>query len=313
MDSIKIYEVYFLSISLCRRWFILRCWWVISQQVSFFLILLSSFFSHVPIAAVNGEGAKAYSNSNSLKTDTVERATQTQPWSPTHDWTRLASTRTTKSLSLEDALTEGDSLIDEALVKASRESLEEDDSEEREGDKSWLSTVEESIQPTTVRSLQKQQSKSSEDSQGSAPQTPTSCSPAPPKEPVYSGPLTTILEGEKTLCVQTQSTMILFLDLHSHAWSFSFYYIVWIELPLFYYWIPQKDFFASRCTLSRLWVWNLYEIIKKVCFRNDLICGSSFVKLPAGSVSISKLLTDVIDRVIFLMPRIFTRFVFSLN
>ncbi|XP_062850142.1 echinoderm microtubule-associated protein-like 2 [Trichomycterus rosablanca] len=154
--------------------------------------------SHVPISAENGEGAKAYSIP-SLKTGTVERATQTEPWSSNPERTHLALTRTTKTLSLEDALPEGVSLVDEALVKPCQESLEEDDSEERERDKSWLSTLEESIQPTTVRSLQQQQSKSSEDSQGSAPQTPTSCSPAPPKEPVIGGPLSTILEGEKNL------------------------------------------------------------------------------------------------------------------
>uniref|UniRef100_A0A671M1H7 Echinoderm microtubule-associated protein-like 3 n=1 Tax=Sinocyclocheilus anshuiensis TaxID=1608454 RepID=A0A671M1H7_9TELE len=61
--------------------------------------------------------------------------------------------------------------------------------------------------PTTIRTLQQQQSKSSEDSQGSCPQTPTSSSPAPPKEPASSphgGPLSSIREGEKMLCVDPQ-------------------------------------------------------------------------------------------------------------
>uniref|UniRef100_A0AAR2KT87 HELP domain-containing protein n=1 Tax=Pygocentrus nattereri TaxID=42514 RepID=A0AAR2KT87_PYGNA len=70
------------------------------------------------------------------------------------------------------------------------------------------------IQPTSIRTLQQQQSKSSEESQGSAPQTPTSSSPAPPKEPSsspHTGPLSPIMEGEKTLCVQTadQTDLIL--------------------------------------------------------------------------------------------------------
>uniref|UniRef100_A0A671M179 Echinoderm microtubule-associated protein-like 3 n=1 Tax=Sinocyclocheilus anshuiensis TaxID=1608454 RepID=A0A671M179_9TELE len=74
-------------------------------------------------------------------------------------------------------------------------------------DQTWSSIVEESIQPTTIRTLQQQQSKSSEDSQGSCPQTPTSSSPAPPKEPASSphgGPLSSIREGEKMLCVDPQ-------------------------------------------------------------------------------------------------------------
>uniref|UniRef100_A0A673II59 Echinoderm microtubule-associated protein-like 3 n=1 Tax=Sinocyclocheilus rhinocerous TaxID=307959 RepID=A0A673II59_9TELE len=67
-----------------------------------------------------------------------------------------------------------------------------------------MKILEESIQPTTIRTLQQQQSKSSEDSQGSCPQTPTSSSPAPPKEPASSphgGPLSSIREGEKMLCL----------------------------------------------------------------------------------------------------------------
>uniref|UniRef100_A0A672R615 EMAP like 3 n=1 Tax=Sinocyclocheilus grahami TaxID=75366 RepID=A0A672R615_SINGR len=75
--------------------------------------------------------------------------------------------------------------------------------EEMGKDQTWSSIVEESIQPTTIRTLQQQQSKSSEDSQGSCPQTPTSSSPAPPKEPASSphgGPLSSIREGEKMLC-----------------------------------------------------------------------------------------------------------------
>uniref|UniRef100_A0A4W4GWA9 HELP domain-containing protein n=1 Tax=Electrophorus electricus TaxID=8005 RepID=A0A4W4GWA9_ELEEL len=96
--------------------------------------------------------------------------------------TPLALTRASKSLSLQDG---------------------------------WCSLVEESIKPTMVRSLQQQQSKSSDEGQGSAPHTPTSSSPAPPKEAVCSphgGPLSPILEGKKTLCVQplVQLSIIIF-------------------------------------------------------------------------------------------------------
>uniref|UniRef100_A0A4W4GPQ9 HELP domain-containing protein n=1 Tax=Electrophorus electricus TaxID=8005 RepID=A0A4W4GPQ9_ELEEL len=86
---------------------------------------------------------------------------------------------------------------------------------DREKEQGWCSLVEESIKPTMVRSLQQQQSKSSDEGQGSAPHTPTSSSPAPPKEAVCSphgGPLSPILEGKKTLCVQplVQLSIIIF-------------------------------------------------------------------------------------------------------
>uniref|UniRef100_A0A673IMF6 Echinoderm microtubule-associated protein-like 3 n=1 Tax=Sinocyclocheilus rhinocerous TaxID=307959 RepID=A0A673IMF6_9TELE len=106
------------------------------------------------------------------------------------------------SLSLEDALPESIQFTNETPIKLRGE--EEDAFEEEMGkDQTWSSIVEESIQPTTIRTLQQQQSKSSEDSQGSCPQTPTSSSPAPPKEPASSphgGPLSSIREGEKMLC-----------------------------------------------------------------------------------------------------------------
>uniref|UniRef100_A0AAR2L2R0 HELP domain-containing protein n=1 Tax=Pygocentrus nattereri TaxID=42514 RepID=A0AAR2L2R0_PYGNA len=148
----------------------------------------------------------------SLKAGTSERSTQTDPWTPEPVRTPLAAS---KSLCLEDALPEGVSLMEEALNKLHQETQEEENNEdEREKDRSWRSVVEEPIQPTSIRTLQQQQSKSSEESQGSAPQTPTSSSPAPPKEPSsspHTGPLSPIMEGEKTLCVQTadQTDLIL--------------------------------------------------------------------------------------------------------
>uniref|UniRef100_A0A8C1KC88 EMAP like 3 n=1 Tax=Cyprinus carpio TaxID=7962 RepID=A0A8C1KC88_CYPCA len=110
------------------------------------------------------------------------------------------------SLSLEDALPESIQFTDETPIKLRRE--EEDAFEEEMGkDQTWSSLVEETIQPTTVRTLQQQQSKGSEDSQGSCPQTPTSSSPAPPKELASSphgGPLSSIREEENMLCVDLQ-------------------------------------------------------------------------------------------------------------
>uniref|UniRef100_A0A671MXR6 Echinoderm microtubule-associated protein-like 3 n=1 Tax=Sinocyclocheilus anshuiensis TaxID=1608454 RepID=A0A671MXR6_9TELE len=88
-------------------------------------------------------------------------------------------------LSLEDALPESIPFADETPIKLRREE-EDADEVERGKDQTWSSILEDTIQPTTVRTLQKQQSKGSEDSQGSCPQTPTSSSPAPPKEPTSS-------------------------------------------------------------------------------------------------------------------------------
>uniref|UniRef100_A0A8C1KDG8 EMAP like 3 n=1 Tax=Cyprinus carpio TaxID=7962 RepID=A0A8C1KDG8_CYPCA len=115
------------------------------------------------------------------KPSTSDRCTQTEPWIPNHETVPLALTPAIQSLSLEDALPESIQFTDETPIKLRRE--EEDAFEEEMGkDQTWSSLVEETIQPTTVRTLQQQQSKGSEDSQGSCPQTPTSSSPAPPKE-----------------------------------------------------------------------------------------------------------------------------------
>ncbi|XP_066536566.1 echinoderm microtubule-associated protein-like 2 isoform X1 [Hoplias malabaricus] len=155
--------------------------------------------SHVTNSTENREGSRTHSVP-SLKPNTIESSTQTDPWTPEPARTPLA---TSKSLCLEDALPEGVSLMEDALNKLHQDTQEvENCVEEREKDRSWRSLVEEPIQPTNIKTLQHQQSKSSEESQGSAPQTPTSSSPAPPKESStcpHTGPLSPIMEGEKTL------------------------------------------------------------------------------------------------------------------
>ncbi|XP_073715916.1 echinoderm microtubule-associated protein-like 2 isoform X1 [Misgurnus anguillicaudatus] len=155
--------------------------------------------SHNSFTAENGEGgAKTISNH---KPSTSDRCIQTEPWIPNYETAPLALTRDMKSLSLEDALPEVTPFTEDPLTKLHRE--EEDiDEDEREKDQTWSSVVEDTIQPTTVRTLQQQQSKGSEDSQGSGPHTPTSSSPAPPRETTTSphgGPLSPIQEGEKQL------------------------------------------------------------------------------------------------------------------
>ncbi|XP_052000848.1 echinoderm microtubule-associated protein-like 2 [Xyrauchen texanus] len=155
--------------------------------------------SHISITAENGEGGA--NTISSHKPSTSDRCTQTDPWISNHKTVPLNLTQGVQSLSLEDALPEGDLFTENTLTKLRGED-EGIDEDEMNKDHTWSSEIEESIQPTTIRTLQKQQSKGSEDSQGSCPQTPTSSSPAPPKEPTSSphgGPLLRMQEGEKAL------------------------------------------------------------------------------------------------------------------
>ncbi|KAM9406819.1 echinoderm microtubule-associated protein-like 3 isoform 2-T2 [Salvelinus alpinus] len=144
------------------------------------------------------------------KTPTYDRATQTDltPLMQELDRVPLALTRPVQSLSLEDALPEGMSLTEEARAKFHHiQGLEleeqEKDEEGEEKDLSWASSVEEAIHPTAIRNLQRddlQDPNGSTESLSSASQTPISGSPAPPKDlsaSPRSGPLSTILEGEK--------------------------------------------------------------------------------------------------------------------
>uniref|UniRef100_A0A8C7G8E6 EMAP like 3 n=1 Tax=Oncorhynchus kisutch TaxID=8019 RepID=A0A8C7G8E6_ONCKI len=117
----------------------------------------------------------------------------------------LALTRPVQSLSLEDALPEGMSLMEEARAKFHHIQgleLEEKDEEGEEKDLSWASSVEEAIHPTAIRNLQRddhQDPNGSTESLSSASQTPISGSPATPKDlsaSPRSGPLSIILEGQ---------------------------------------------------------------------------------------------------------------------
>uniref|UniRef100_A0AAY5KBI3 HELP domain-containing protein n=1 Tax=Esox lucius TaxID=8010 RepID=A0AAY5KBI3_ESOLU len=113
-----------------------------------------------------------------------------------------------QSLSLADALPEADPLAEDSRAKLLRvQGLEEEDEELGDPAKvkepSWVSTVEEPIHPSTIRSLQRedpQEQTGSNESLSSAPQTPTSGLSAPPKDlssSTRSGPLSKIQEGEK--------------------------------------------------------------------------------------------------------------------
>uniref|UniRef100_A0A8C7M931 EMAP like 3 n=1 Tax=Oncorhynchus kisutch TaxID=8019 RepID=A0A8C7M931_ONCKI len=98
-------------------------------------------------------------------------------------WPTIRPQLPVQSLSLEDALPEGMSLMEEARAKFHHIQgleLEEKDEEGEEKDLSWASSVEEAIHPTAIRNLQRddhQDPNGSTESLSSASQTPISGSP----------------------------------------------------------------------------------------------------------------------------------------
>lgn len=148
---------------------------------------------------------------------TLDRSTQTEPTIPGLDTgqDRVPLPRRAQSLHLEDALPPGQPMIEGTRAKLHRvPGMEEEDEEQEEDEEgrgeqekelSWTSSVEEPIQPTTIRGLQR------EDFQDG------SCSPEEPSSASAlvrtseqnlnprSGPLTPIQEGEKQPLVRRNS------------------------------------------------------------------------------------------------------------
>ncbi|KAM9718382.1 echinoderm microtubule-associated protein-like 3 isoform 1-T1 [Menidia menidia] len=139
---------------------------------------------------------------------TQDKSTQTE----THDagQTKVPFSRRAQSLQLEDALPPGEPVLDGTRVKLQRipgmeEEEEEEDQDDDEGvgehemELTWTSSVEEPIQPTTIRSLQRedfQDGGCSPDEQGTASVCVKS---SEQNASSRSGPLSPIQEGEKTL------------------------------------------------------------------------------------------------------------------
>uniref|UniRef100_A0AAY5KL97 HELP domain-containing protein n=1 Tax=Esox lucius TaxID=8010 RepID=A0AAY5KL97_ESOLU len=156
----------------------------------------------------NGVNGDSGTLDSMFKPSTYDRATQTESNLGGQDRVPLVQTRAFQSLSLADALPEADPLAEDSRAKLLRvQGLEEEDEELGDPAKvkepSWVSTVEEPIHPSTIRSLQRedpQEQTGSNESLSSAPQTPTSGLSAPPKDlssSTRSGPLSKIQEGEK--------------------------------------------------------------------------------------------------------------------
>lgn len=142
---------------------------------------------------------------------TVDRSTQTEALEPGRELgqARAPLPRQVQSLQLEDALPP----VAEGLrAKLHRvPGLEEEDEEQEEDEEgageqekelSWMSSVEEPIQPSTIRGLQRedfQDGSCSPDEPGSGS---SSIRSSDPNLSTRSGPLSPIQEGEKkTLCV----------------------------------------------------------------------------------------------------------------
>ncbi|XP_074480612.1 echinoderm microtubule-associated protein-like 2 isoform X1 [Sebastes fasciatus] len=144
---------------------------------------------------------------------TLDRSTQTEPTLPGKDTgqERIPLPRRVQSLQLEDALLPGEHVAEGTRGKLHRvPGLEEEDEEEDEeggGEQgkvlSRTSSVEEPIQPTTIRGLQREDFR---DGSGScSPEELGSPSASVPSLSLRSGPLTAILEGEKKLLVRRNS------------------------------------------------------------------------------------------------------------
>jgi len=135
---------------------------------------------------------------------TLDRSTQTEPPLPGPDDgpDRVPLHRRVQSLQLEDALPPGQPLAEGTRAKLHRvpgleeeEEEEDDEGGEQEKELSWTSSVEEPIQPTTIRSLQREDFRDgscSPELLGSA-----SVRTSDSNLSARSGPLTRIQEGEK--------------------------------------------------------------------------------------------------------------------
>lgn len=179
---------------------------------------LSSQLSDTTVTNANSQRGSSASTDIQTVPATVDKSTQTESTLPGQDsgqdsgQDRVPLHGRVQSLQLEDALVEGPSVSEGNRAKLHRvPGMEEEDEEpeedegggrgEQEKELTWASSVEEPIQPTTIRGLQR------EDLQDG------SCSPEEPGSASASfkssdqnlssrsGPLSPIHEKEKALCV----------------------------------------------------------------------------------------------------------------
>lgn len=166
-----------------------------------YLCTFSSQQSESIVSNANGHIGSRVSAEQQGRLPSLDKATQTEP---------TILSRHAQSLHLEDGLPPREIVLDGSRGKLHRVPGMEDEEEEdqvdeevggdQEKETSWASSVEEPIQPTTVRSLQREECldrSCSPDEPGSAPASLGSDQ----NLSLRSGPLSPIQEGEKTLCV----------------------------------------------------------------------------------------------------------------
>lgn len=157
----------------------------------------------------NGHIGNPLSTESRPRPETLDRSTQTDPTQDTGQ-ERVPPPRRAQSLHLEDALPP----VEGTRAKLHRvPGLEEDDDEqdedeeagvEQEKELSWTSSVEEPIQPTTIRDLQREDCQD----RSCSPEDPGSVRTPDQNMSPRSGPLAPIQEVEKTaLCVTSSSPL----------------------------------------------------------------------------------------------------------
>lgn len=197
------------------------CWLCLTLVYDSFVLIsifltISSQLSDSIVTSVNGHNVNGNSvpSKSSSRAATVDRSTQTDSNFSGLDTgqDRVPLPRQVQSLQLEDALPPAEPMVEGTRAKLHRTPVLEEEDEEQEEDElgggeqekelSWMSSVEEPIQPTTIKGLQR------EDFQDG------SCSPDEPSSgsssvrnseqnlSSRSGALSPIQEGEKKpLCV----------------------------------------------------------------------------------------------------------------
>ncbi|XP_008336105.2 uncharacterized protein LOC103399150 [Cynoglossus semilaevis] len=144
---------------------------------------------------------------------TLEKSTQTDPAYPGQEagQVKVPLHRCAQSLNLEDALPPGQPLETSRAKLHRVPGMEEEDEEqeededcggEQEKELSWMSSVEDTIQPTTIRCLQREESQDGSCSPEEVGSGYASARSSDQNLSSRCGPLSPIQEGQKTpLCV----------------------------------------------------------------------------------------------------------------
>uniref|UniRef100_A0A8C6VXH9 EMAP like 3 n=1 Tax=Nothobranchius furzeri TaxID=105023 RepID=A0A8C6VXH9_NOTFU len=149
---------------------------------------------------------------------TLDKSTQTQTAMLFEDGEpdKVLLSREVQDLHLEDALPPGQPVLEEVQAKLRHDPGVEDEKEDEkhsrheDKDPTWTSSVEETIQPTTVRCLQREDSRDGSCSPEGPSSAPASLKGSDQNLSSRAGPLSIIQERQKTLCVNLSHLSLLF-------------------------------------------------------------------------------------------------------